>query len=379
MSKKAVTIPVHKDLAEQSIALCGPGSIGRTVRHSFFLFEEDLRDPETFADIVLLLSDETVVKSPEMPQSVLFFESEIVLLESVKAKMPKFRFSSIVRVAIERYFKKVKLGEIEPETRRNSLSDAFVDGSYRKEILISWEQARLILSRYGTSSLAATVRAAVDFVAESYEAMTPWSEVSEVSNDDRIFFSPESKAGLSNVKYATTLKANFYQQTQVDMDLLQEDYGMTFNETVRFCLHLFLTVEGWQNRVIKRDSHFSGIRLSKEEGSKTMSFMLDVDIEAALQKISPNGKIQPPARAAIDEYLATSPYANKLEKDPTWSPGRPEAVGILSHKVAVHVVASKFDRLTIAATWEHIPRTRLLDRILQDYLKNPVNAQKTPA
>lgn len=368
MQKFPQQVSVYKSLFESNLSLCGSRSIGKTIRDSLLFLSENIITPDVQDRLLEMSSEGRKTFGPKIKCSVVFLASDVEHLKKIRSLFPTVSLNVIYRFAISEYLEKASNKDIPSETERNFLEDSFSLSWYRKKILISWKQYALIKERYGAASAPAVVRTAIDFFSNGYEYFKPWAETSTVTDADRTFFSNTSE-GDFNRKSAVTLTLNLFKKEQSDLEMLLKDFGLAFNETIRLCLDRFLELPDWKDRALLRDSSCSSTKLSRVEESKQLSTFLSVDVEKDLKRISPNGKIQIPAREAISQYLAKSPYSKKEELNPDYSKGYSEPSGVELKKVGIHLVRSQFEQITIVATWENIPRSILLDRVFQDYVR----------
>ena len=363
MQKFPQQVSVCQSLLETNFSLCGPRSIGKTIRDSLLFLSENLANPDVQSRLLEMSSKDNTTLGPKVKCSVVFLASDVNHLKGIRSLFPNIAPNLIYQFAISEYLEKILKKDIPLETERNFLEDSFSLSWYRKKILISWKQHALIKERYGAASAPAVVRTAIDFFSNGYEYFKPWAETSTVTDSDRTFFSNTAE-GDFNRRSAVTLTVSLFKKEQLDLEMLLKDFGLALNETIRF-----LELPDWKDRALLRDSSCSPTKLSKNEESKQLSTFLSVDIEKDLKRISPNGKIQTPAREAIFQYLAKSPYSEKEGPNPDYSKGYSESSGVELKKIGIHLIRSQFEKITIVATWENIPRSTLLDRIFQDYIR----------
>lgn len=369
MQKFPQQVSVYKSLFEANLSLCGSRSIGKTIRDSLLFLSENIVTPDVQNRLLEMSDEDKKTFGPKIKCSVVFLASDVEHLRKIRGLFPTVSLNVIYRFAISEYLKKASNKDIPSETERNFLEDAFALSWYRKNILISWKQHALIKERYGVASAPAVVRTAIDFFSNGYEYLKPWAEPSTVTDADGTFFSNTTE-GDFNRKSAVIITVSLFKKEQSDLEMLLQDFGLALNETIRLCLDRFLNLPDWKDRALLRDSSCSRTRLSQVEPSRQLSTFLSVEVEKDLKRISPNGKIQIPAREAILQYLAKSPYSEKEENNPSYSKGFSEPSGVELKKIGIHLIRSQFDKITTVATWENIPRSILLDRIFQDYVRS---------
>ena len=369
MKKICKRFSVYDDLFLKNLELCGSRTIGVTIRHSLFRLEKRIKEEGVQAFLAQIPEDLSLWGDSHLVSAHFYQEDDDRLFEIAKY-FPGVRTRCIVRLALNDHLNAVENNQVESLKVRNSTASEFRGNARKREVAIEPAQYDKIVSRYSKYFISAAVRSALDFFAEGYEHPEPWAKPSTITDYDRDFFNPATDLGREHLDESYTVCMNFYENDRDDLDILEENLNLTVNSIIRVCLDRFLTVPGWGKRRIKKESHYSGTRLSTVEPSKQLSMLISTDLKAALEASSPNGKMQIPVRAAIDAYLQTSKYANKTTRNLDYRRSAHESHSLVLCKTGTHVIASKFDQLTIAATWEGVSRNQLLDTIFQDYLNS---------
>lgn len=348
---------VYNDIIRRNTEKFGDRKIGVAIRAALFILEKKI-EKEDLAKIVFKKnSKKSDPRGSKTSCSVLLYDQDYLRLCKIREKFKGVELHRVIRLGMEAYLDEFDL-----------LPESFERNQYRKEIAIDGTQYAIITQRYGKTFVPAAIRTAISFFIEGYEHMEPWADVSTLTSNDRKFFDLKTSYGPKNLGQSHLVKINCYKQERLDLEVLEEDFGIPRNEMIRVCLDRFLNLPGWSQREIIKHREFSKKKLSPEEPSIQITISIPEEIEKELRSLSPNGKIQIASRDAIAKYLESSKYKDKDIPNPDHERSYVGNSGVVYKQTGIHLIKSQAIKLKIVATWEDISRNELINKIFQDYI-----------